>query len=113
MRLAVTCNPHLWQNDLDLLRATAVTWGGGGGGGGGGGDGYQNKSQHRKMTLEKKILPRAPARTRRTRDLNFADESVALPLSYIPSSQKTHTDAKSATITAGTTLSRVHAAQFN
>ena len=27
--LAVTCHPHFWQNDRDLLRATAVTRGGG------------------------------------------------------------------------------------
>ena len=46
--LAVTCHLHFWQNDRDLLRATAVTrrW-----------NGYRNKSQHRKSTLEKKILP--------------------------------------------------------
>ena len=46
--LAVTCHLHFWQNDQSLLRATAVTqvW-----------NGYQNKSQHRKSTLEKKILP--------------------------------------------------------
>ena len=31
--LAVTCHLHFWQNDRDLLRATA------GGGGGGGGEG--------------------------------------------------------------------------
>ena len=45
--LAVTCHLHFWQNDRDLLRATAVTrrW-----------KGYRNKSQHRKLTLEKKIL---------------------------------------------------------
>ena len=46
--LAVTCHLHSWQNDRDLLRATAVTWGW---------NRYQNKSQHRKLTLEKKILP--------------------------------------------------------
>ena len=46
--LAVTCHLHLWQNDLDLLRATAVTRGW---------NGYRNKSQHRKSTMEKKILP--------------------------------------------------------
>ena len=46
--LAVTCHLPFWQNDRDLLRATAVTWGW---------NGYQNKSQHRKLTLEKKILP--------------------------------------------------------
>ena len=47
-RLAVTCHLHFWQNDRDLLRATVVTWGW---------NGYRNKSQHRKSTLEKKILP--------------------------------------------------------
>ena len=46
--LAVTCHLHFWQNDRDLLRATAVTRGW---------NGYWNKSQHRKSTLEKKILP--------------------------------------------------------
>ena len=46
--LAVTCQLHFWQNDRDLLRATAVTRGW---------NGYRNKSQHRKLTLEKKILP--------------------------------------------------------
>ena len=46
--LAVTCHLHFWQNDRDFLRATVVTrrW-----------NGYRNKSQHRKSTLEKKILP--------------------------------------------------------
>ena len=47
-RLAVTCHQHFWQNDRGLLRATAVTRGW---------NGYRNKSQHRKSTLEKKILP--------------------------------------------------------
>ena len=52
--LAVTCHLHFWQNDQDLLHATAVTleW-----------NGYRNKSQHRKSTLEKKTLP-AGIRTR-------------------------------------------------
>ena len=45
--LAVTCHLHFWQNDRDLLRATAVTRGW---------NGYWNKIQHRKSTLEKKIL---------------------------------------------------------
>ena len=44
--LAVTC--HFWQKDRDLLHATAVTWGW---------NKYQNKNQHRKLTLEKKISP--------------------------------------------------------
>ena len=48
--LAVTCHLRFWQNDRPrgLLRATAVTRGW---------NEYQNKSQHRKSTLEKKILP--------------------------------------------------------
>ena len=46
--LAVTCHLHFWQNDQDFLRATVVTRGW---------NGYRNKSQHRKSTLEKKILP--------------------------------------------------------
>ena len=46
--LAVTCHPHFWQNDQDPLRATAVTQGW---------NGYRNKSQHKKSTPEKKILP--------------------------------------------------------
>ena len=46
--LAVTCHLHFWQNDRDLLRATAVTRGW---------NGYRNNSQHRKSTLEKNILP--------------------------------------------------------
>ena len=46
--LAVTCHLHFWRNDRDLLRATAVTRGW---------NGYRNKSQHRKLSLEKKIIP--------------------------------------------------------
>ena len=45
--LAVTCHLHFWQNDRDLLRAAAVTRGW---------NGNRNKSQHRKSTLENKIL---------------------------------------------------------
>ena len=48
--LAVTCHLHFWQNDRDLLPATVVTRGW---------NICQNKSQHRRLTLEKKmkILP--------------------------------------------------------
>ena len=46
--LAVTCHLHFRQNDGDLLRAAAVTRGW---------NGYRNKSQHRRVTLEKKIFP--------------------------------------------------------
>ena len=45
--LAVTCHLRFWQNDRNLLRATAVTQGW---------NRYQNKCQHWKLTLEKKIL---------------------------------------------------------
>ena len=45
--LAVTYHLCFWQNDQGLLRATAVTLGW---------NRYWNKSQHRKLTLEKKIL---------------------------------------------------------
>ena len=45
---AVTCHLHFWQNGRGLLLSTAVTRGW---------NGYRNKSQHRKLTLEKKILP--------------------------------------------------------
>ena len=41
--LSVTCHLHFWQNDRDFLRATVVTRGW---------NGYRNKSQHRKSTLE-------------------------------------------------------------
>ena len=43
--LVVTCHLHFRQKDRGLLRATAVTRGW---------NGYRNKSQHRKLTLEKK-----------------------------------------------------------
>ena len=47
--LAVACQLHFGQNDQDLFHATAVT-------GGLGWNGYWNKSQHGKLTLETKIL---------------------------------------------------------
>ena len=45
--LAVTCHLHVWQNERNLSRATAVALGW---------NCNRNKSQHRKLTLEKKIL---------------------------------------------------------
>ena len=45
---AVTSRLRFWQNDWDLLRATAVTRGW---------NGYRNKSQHRKLTMDKTIFP--------------------------------------------------------
>ena len=46
--LVITCHLHYWQNDWNVLLATAVTWGW---------NGYWNKNKHRKLTQEKKILP--------------------------------------------------------
>ena len=45
--LAVTCHLHFWQDDQDLLCVTAVTRGW---------NGYRNRNQHKKLTLEKTIL---------------------------------------------------------
>ena len=56
--LAVTCRLHFWQNDRYLLRTAAVTRGW---------NGYQNKSQHRKLAVDN-FSSAAPAGTR-TRDL--------------------------------------------
>jgi len=64
--LAVTCHLHFWQNDRDLLRATVVTRGW---------NGYRNKSQHSKSTLEKKILPPFPAGIR-TCDLSITSPAL-------------------------------------
>ena len=43
--LVVTCHLHFWQNDRDLLRATAVTRGW---------NGYRNKSRHGELGGERK-----------------------------------------------------------
>ena len=47
VRIAVTCHLPFWPNDQDLWHTTAVTRGW---------NRYQNKSQHRKLTPQKKIL---------------------------------------------------------
>ena len=46
-RTGVNCYLHFWQNDRGLLRATAVTRGV---------ERTPDQSQHRYLTLEKKIL---------------------------------------------------------
>ena len=51
--LAVTCHQHFWQNDLDLLHATAVTFGW---------KRHQNKRQHRMLATGEEISPAACAR---------------------------------------------------
>jgi len=48
MCLVVTCHLHFWQNNWNFLRATVATWGW---------NEYQNRNQHKKLTMEKKILP--------------------------------------------------------
>ena len=58
--LAVTCHLHFWQNDWDLLCATAVTWGW---------NGYRNKSAQ-KVDPREENSPTAPAGIR-TRDLSI------------------------------------------
>ena len=45
--LDVTCHMYLWLNDWDLLRVFALTLGW---------NGYENKSQHGKLTLENIIV---------------------------------------------------------
>ena len=69
--LAVTCHLHFWQNDRGLLHATGVTRGW---------NRYQNKSQHRKLTLGEENSPAAPAGIR-TRDLSITSPALQ-PRSY-------------------------------
>ena len=64
--LAVTCHLHFWQNDRDLLHAIAVTQGW---------NRYQNKSPHKKLTLEKKISSTVPAGNR-TCDLSITSPAL-------------------------------------
>ena len=72
--LAVTCHLHFWQNDRYLLRATVVTRGW---------NGYRNKSQNRKSTLENKILPRS-SRDSNPRPFNHESGALTTELSRPP-----------------------------
>ena len=64
--LAATCHLHFWQKDRDLLRATAVTRGW---------NGYRNKTQHRKLSLERIVfLPLL--HQSRTRDLSITNPAL-------------------------------------
>ena len=70
--LAVTCHLHFWQNDLDILRAPAVTRGW---------NGYRNKSQHKKGPWRRKFSRRS------CKDSNprpFNHESGALTTELFP-----------------------------
>ena len=71
--VAVTCDLHIGQNDRDLLRATAVTRGW---------NGYRNKSQHRQLTLEKKI--RRSCRDSNPRPFNHESGALTTKLSRYP-----------------------------
>ena len=75
--LAVTCHLHFWQNDRDLLRATAVTRGW---------NGYRNKSQHRKSTLEKKISRRS-SKDSNPRPFNHESGALTTELSLPPQAE--------------------------
>ena len=71
--LAVTCHLHFWQNDRDFLRATVVTRGW---------NGYRNKSQHRKSTLEKKRkFSRRSSRDSNPRPFNHESGALTTELS--------------------------------
>ena len=65
--LAVTCHLHFCQIDRDLLRAAAVTRGR---------NGYRNKIQHRKLTLEKRNSPAAPANDLTPQDPNVQKNAI-------------------------------------
>ena len=75
--LGGTCHLHFWQNDRGLLRATAVTRGC---------ERTPSKSQHTKLTLEKKFFSAAPAGIR-THNLSITSPALyqqAIPLHLIP-----------------------------
>ena len=76
--LAVTCHLHFWQNDRDFLRATVVTRGW---------NGYRNKSQHRKSTLEKKKFSRRSSRDSNPRPFNHESGALTTELSPPPLSR--------------------------
>ena len=73
--LAVTCHLHFWQSDRDLLRATAVTRGW---------NGYQNKSQHKKLTLQISFLSCRSCRDSNPRPSNHESGAVTTELSRSP-----------------------------
>ena len=72
--LAVTYHLHFWQNDRDILRATAVTRGW---------NGYRNKSQHRNRPWRRK-LSGASCRDSNPRPFNYESGAVTTELSRSP-----------------------------
>ena len=90
--LVVNCHLHFWQNDWGLLRTTAVTRGW---------NGCRNMSQHRKLPLEKNILPPLPQgfepatfRSRVRRSNHWAIPAIPLiPVtSFLLASCRSHAD---------------------
>ena len=73
--LAVTCHLRFWLNDRGLFRATVVTRGW---------NGYRNKSQHRKLTLEKKKEKKSRRSSRDSTPRPFDHESGALTTELSP-----------------------------
>ena len=69
---AVTCHLHFWQNDREYFHSIAVTQGW---------NGYRNKSQHRMLTLNKKILPPLCQDSNQQRVMRSTSE-LCLQLSY-------------------------------
>ena len=73
VRLGITCHLHFWQNDRDLLCATAVTRGW---------NGYRNKE----VDPDGKASPAAPAGTR-THNLPITSISFYYPASSVSHEQ--------------------------
>ena len=87
VRLAVTsCHLYFRRNDQDLLPATAVARGW---------NGYFKESQHRKLTLENKILRPPVLELDRTDDLSTTSDAppVSCPFGLLPSSASEFGDA--------------------
>ena len=100
--LAVTCHLHLWQNDRDLLRATAVTRGSG--------TDTEIKVSTESRPRRRKKIPAAPAGIR-TRPFNHESGALTTELSPLTrvsaSDSKTITDLMSAlTRVTGVTTAR-------
>ena len=73
--LAVTCHLHFWQNDRDLLRATAVTRGW---------NGYRNKSQHTESRPWRRKFSRRSSRDSNPRPFNHESGALTTELSPPP-----------------------------
>ena len=76
--LAITCHSYFWQIDQGFLSATAVTRGW---------NGYWINSEHRKLALEKNILPpllpELEPETFRSRIRRGTTELSPLPINYV------------------------------